>query len=329
MKISVIIPVYNVEDYINDCIQSIINQTFKDYEILLIDDGSTDNSGKICDKYNNEEKVRIYHTKNKGLSEARNFGIKMAIGDYVAFIDSDDFVSTNYLEALYKITQLKNTEISVISSFDVSENSHFKKQKPKIDFSRIKTITKDDALIKMLSREGFGIAAWGKLFDKKLFDDIKFPKDRLFEDLITIPIIFDKCNNIAFLESEEPLYYWRTRSNSITRDTSVNDKISPLLCSLNELKNKFWNKSKKLNYAIQARYTEEIINILINKLIFEKKFKEMWNNIYMYDKNIWSKFYLNNNISFLKKIRIFLLIYMPSLYQKLTIKHIKNKKSDG
>ena len=115
--ISIIVPVYNVEKYVAECIESIIKQTYQNLEILLIDDGSTDNSGKICDKYAEKDKrIKIIHKENGGVSSARNLGLDLAQGEYIAFIDSDDFVSNKYIESLYSAIEHKDAEI-VLSKY--------------------------------------------------------------------------------------------------------------------------------------------------------------------------------------------------------------------
>lgn len=123
----------------------------------------------------------------------------------------------------------------------------------------------------------------------------------------------------------EPLYYWRSRKDSITRG-KVDGKIKPLLSSLNELKNSMRNRSTSLNNAVQARYIEEVINILINKLIFENNFIQEWKIILENDREIWKGILKNNKINWLKKARALLLVNFPQVYQKLTIKHLSDKE---
>ena len=113
MTISIVIPVYNVQDYIKKCLDSILSQTFSDLEIILVDDGSTDLSGRICDYYSeNDKRIKVIHTANGGQSEARNVGIKNATSEWITFIDSDDYVSSDYIEYLYNLIQVHNAESS-------------------------------------------------------------------------------------------------------------------------------------------------------------------------------------------------------------------------
>ena len=113
--ISIIVPIYNVEQYLNRCIESLVNQTYTNLEILLIDDGSTDNSGKLAEKWiSNDQRIKVYHKKNGGLSDARNYGIKYAKGKYLSFVDSDDYVDMRFIEILYKTCIETNTKIATI-----------------------------------------------------------------------------------------------------------------------------------------------------------------------------------------------------------------------
>ena len=122
-EISIIVPVYNVDQYLENCIESILNQTFKDYELILIDDGSTDKSGEICDKYEKKDnRIKVIHKYNGGLSSARNAGLDLACGKYIGFVDSDDSIHPEMYEILYDLQQIYNADISVCSFKKVYEN---------------------------------------------------------------------------------------------------------------------------------------------------------------------------------------------------------------
>lgn len=124
--ISVIVPVYNVEKYLDKCIQSILGQTYKDFELILVDDGSTDNSGKMCDEYaQNDSRIRVIHKANGGLSEARNYGTLAAHGTHLTYIDSDDYVCKDYLKGLFMLKEQYKTDISVLGIQSVKENEAF------------------------------------------------------------------------------------------------------------------------------------------------------------------------------------------------------------
>lgn len=214
-KISVIVPVYNVEKYIKRCVESILNQTFKDYELILIDDGSTDQSGKICDqfvtKYTN---VRCYHKRNGGLSDARNYGIEKSKSEYITFIDSDDYVSSQYLECLYKACVSTNSKISVCLSKNVyslnnDENCFFNLD----DKGKIEVYSGNELIEYALKGEKGSLSAWGKLYDTSFFENKRFPVGCLYEDMKVIYEIFLQCDIISFVNS--PLYFYFQRPDSI------------------------------------------------------------------------------------------------------------------
>lgn len=208
--ISVIVPVYNVEKYLSRCLDSIISQTYKNLEIIVVDDGSTDDSRKLCDRYaEKDERIKVFHKKNGGLSDARNYGIERAHGEYISFIDSDDWVETKYIKVLYEGLCDSSCDISMVKHFIDYPNKT-------IDTgtgNKIK-LTPHDCLDKMLYQEDIDVSAWAKLYSKNLFKNISFPKGCLFEDSATTYKLIDKSNAI-YLNSM-PLYHYVIRKESIT-----------------------------------------------------------------------------------------------------------------
>lgn len=207
--ISVIVPVYNVENYISECLDSIINQTYKKLEIILVDDGSTDKSGDICEEYKiKDNRIKIIHQKNAGLSDARNAGIDIATGKYIQFIDSDDYIDKDMIETLYKLIVENNADISICSNYILKDGI------TSCECSNKKYIyNRKEALKEILIDEAIRSYAWNKLFKKELFDDIKFPSKKVFEDVLTIPKLFEKSDKIVFVDI--PKYYYRQRDGSI------------------------------------------------------------------------------------------------------------------
>lgn len=219
-KISVIVAVYNIENYVSECIESIINQTYTNIEIILIDDGSTDKSGKICDKYKVKDKrVIVIHQNNKGLSEARNEGIKISTGDYVAFVDGDDVISPIMYETMIQYVIDKDTDIVVcrptskLCDLATQINSNIE----------IKKLTGKDSIKYLFNDYVCGNYAWNKLYFSKLFKDIKYPKNKYFEDIYVTYKLFNMSNNITFLN--EKLIYHRERENQITCGENVKFEI--------------------------------------------------------------------------------------------------------
>lgn len=208
--ISVIVPVYNVEKYLSNCIESIINQSYKNLEIILIDDGSTDNCGKICDQYSRKDKrIRVIHKENGGLSDARNIGIDNAKGNYITFVDSDDDLDKDFVEYLFTLLKKYNANISICPLFVKRKDTIVKPAYNKIE----KILTKKECIIKLLCDDEISVSACSKLYKKSLFKNIKFPLNKLCEDNGTTYKTILLCDKIAF--GNIPKYNYYVRQNSI------------------------------------------------------------------------------------------------------------------
>mgnify|MGYP002677781526 FL=1 len=181
--ISVIVPAYNVEKFIGKCIDSILRQSFKDFEVLLIDDGAKDSTPEICDACaKKDSRIKVYHKENGGLSDARNYGIDRMQGKYVTFIDSDDYVDSGYFEYLYGlITQEEDIQIAICGKKSVREDENASPDPE--TFHEI--ITGERAVQKMLCGHGSGHSAWGKLYSANLWKTVRYPKGKIYEDYAT------------------------------------------------------------------------------------------------------------------------------------------------
>lgn len=209
--ISIIIPIYNVEKYLRRCIDSVISQTYQNIEIILVDDGSPDKSGEICDEYKVlDKRVKVIHKKNAGLSDARNAGIDIAKGKFLTFVDSDDWIECKYIEKLYQLIKIENCDISMCN-FIKTSNVNIQINNFNIEifkFSNIEALEQlsDKFYVQM-------VIACGKLYKKELFDNIRFPVGRLHEDEFTTYKLIHKAEKIVFT-TEPLLYYWQ-RQDSI------------------------------------------------------------------------------------------------------------------
>lgn len=181
--ISVIVPAYNVEKFIGKCIDSILRQSFKDFEVLLIDDGAKDSTPEICDACaKKDSRIKVYHKENGGLSDARNYGIDRMQGKYVTFIDSDDYVDSGYFEYLYGlITQEEDIQIAICGKKSVREDENASPDPE--TFHEI--ITGERAVQKMLCGHDSGHSAWGKLYSANLWKTVRYPKGKIYEDYAT------------------------------------------------------------------------------------------------------------------------------------------------
>lgn len=209
LKISIIVPVYNVEKYLSICIESILNQTFMDYELLLIDDGSTDASGDICDKYALKyENVFVFHQNNAGVSEARNFGIREARGQYITFVDSDDWLEPNYLEHL--VTYMVPGGF-VAAHLTMNDGVRLKKDK-------LQKVSKAETQISIFSSHGIRGFAGAKIFDRRVLrkNGIFFCKDIAIceDELFSIMYVSAAENEMVLLEQSG--YHYRVNSGGAT-----------------------------------------------------------------------------------------------------------------
>lgn len=218
--ISVIVPVYNIQNYIKRCVESIVNQTFTKLQIILVDDGSTDESGKICDEMAaSDTRIEVFHKSNGGLSDARNFGLERARGEYVAFVDGDDYIDSDMYESLYKEIVSTAADIASCGYYEVFDDKIYTKccVKETIVLDKIR------AYETLFSRGGLlGCSSCNKLFRKNIFDDIKYKVGIQSEDLELIYRILDKTQTVVCVDAVK--YHYVHRENSIT--TSAFNKRS-------------------------------------------------------------------------------------------------------
>lgn len=203
--ISVIVPVYKVEPYLRQCVESVLNQTYRDLEILLIDDGSPDRCGEICDEYaRKDNRVRVFHTENRGLSAARNLGLREARGEYIGFVDSDDWIEEEMFEVLLKRIEETGADISECGVWFV-----YPKRTVEADGLLEKAFTKEEALAALIFNN-LKSFAWNKVYRKDLWDGIFFPEGHVFEDVATTYKIILGAGKVASIT--RCLYHYRRRT---------------------------------------------------------------------------------------------------------------------
>lgn len=220
--ISVIVPVYNVEKYLKKCVNSILVQTYPNIEIILVDDGSTDDSGAICDSIALVDKrIRVIHKENGGLSDARNSGISIASGKYITFVDSDDRISPDMISILHEVIISTKSDFSQCQYYFEYENGKIEEnynEQPAL------CVLEKDSLIESFAKSGpigLTVVAWGKLYKRELFTTIKYPKGKFHEDIITMcDLILGPVSSVAVIK--QPLYYYFQRSDSIIK--TINEK---------------------------------------------------------------------------------------------------------
>ena len=259
--VSIIVPVYNVEEYILKCLKSLSSQKYKNIEVIAVDDGSTDNSGKICDDFK-DERFRIFHKKNGGLSSARNFGIKKAKGEILAFVDSDDFVKEDFIEKMLE-RMVDDVDIVVCGYND---------EKPKEE-----TLSGRMATIRFLTKqENIDLITWNKVYRKSLFLDnnIWFPKGQKHEDTLTTYKVLSKARKVAYLD--EALYCYVERGDSIMKTGRIEERLEMRELAAKEAMEYFKN-DKDLKQAAEvalllAKYA--YVDLAISGRV-EKKYGEL------------------------------------------------------
>ena len=225
--ISIIIPVYKVEKYLEKCIQSVINQTYENLQIILVDDGSPDNCGKICDEYaKKDHRIEVIHKSNGGLSDARNKGLEIAKGEYIGFVDSDDYIEADMYEVLYNLLKQYNADVSICNFYTVSQG----KISIKNADNGINEYNRIEILKEILLDKNIQSYAWNKLYKKELFDEIKYPVGKKYEDIGTTFYLLEKCNKVVV--TGKPEYYYINRQDSIVNnvtETTITDYIELIM----------------------------------------------------------------------------------------------------
>ena len=239
--ISVIVPVYKVEKYLSKCVDSIINQTYENLEIILVNDGSPDKSPKICDEYALKDKrIKVIHKENGGLSDARNFGLNAMSGEWVSFVDSDDFVSKFYIENLFHLIKENNADIAITEFLYINDSQILPLNDSQILDEEFFVYEKDECMPNIFYAKIYDIGATRKLFRSSFFDNIRFPKGRISEDLGTIPYVFEKASKVAFCKKQD--YYYLIRSDSITRTVKFDERYLTVFDNIDELNSHFTDK---------------------------------------------------------------------------------------
>ena len=209
--ISVIVPVYNIAGYVSKCLESIGRQSYADLEIIVVDDGSTDDSGKVCDGFAKKDKrIKVFHKKNGGLSDARNFGIKKAQGKMIALVDGDDYVEVNFIKVMYE-AMIKNGSDIVVCGFNGG-------------VPNVRTISGEEATKELLvGQENMEIVAWNKLYRRELFDNIEYPMGEKYEDSLTTYKLLSLAKKVSYVPKS--LYNYVIRNDSIMGQSEILERL--------------------------------------------------------------------------------------------------------
>lgn len=320
--ISIVLPIYNVEKYLKKCIETILNQTYDNIEILLVDDGSTDHSGEICDEFEKKDKrIKVIHKTNGGLSDARNTGLKHAKGKYISFIDSDDYVSEKYVEELYTLLKTNNAQIAVCNFQRVKEDG----QVVSTEDIQSETLSSKEALEKLNDRKFYptSIVAWNKLYDIKLFDDILYPLGKLHEDEYTTYKLYYKAKKVVI--TSNVLYYYRTVQTSIMNRTFNKNRLD-IIEALEERMEFFKEKNEKKLYELSLIQYESVLMIhYMNCKFYLEDAKDIQEEILNKYKKNYIETIQSKECSIINKIKFMIAYKSPMLYYNIK-KIIKGRK---
>jgi len=247
--ISVIIPVYNVEQYVESCLNSVINQSYTNLEIILVDDGSTDRSGEICDQYAlKDSRIKVIHEENAGLGEARNRGLRIASGDYICFVDSDDWIEEDYCKELVKAAERTNSDIAICGY-----NECFKDGKtPKVKYDDCFTTTGKEILHYTMtanSKYWFNISVWNKLYKREIISGLWF-KSRVYEDIMYNAGSMYRANKIAYIN--QCLYNYRTNREGSIISKGFQRKTIEFEMKFKEERVEFFKRNNEIKLARDA-----------------------------------------------------------------------------
>ncbi len=315
--VSIIIPVYNVKPFLDTCIKSAINQTYKNIEIIIVDDGSTDGSDEICDLYATQDKrIQVVHQKNGGLSVARNTGIEKITGEYIFFLDSDDYIADNTIEIMMNSIIVEKLDIVCCNRVLFWDNG-----RKKIQFKQNNGdmfFNSKEAIIEMNKYHYIDMSAHSKIFKKELFEKIRFPEGKLSEDMFVMYKLFDRANKIGYISM--PLLYYYQRSGSISKSKKINfDFVEAAENQLLYLGDKYPDIIPFMKgICMVANLTIYNAVIVNGGKVNKKDYSIIKNNI--------KKYYNKNNInelSFIRRLEIRLFLLNTTIY-KIMVKIYKN-----
>ena len=311
--ISVIVPVYNVEKYLERCVKSIAAQTDKDLEILLIDDGSTDKSGKMCDDFQQtDSRIKAFHKQNGGLSDARNYGIEHSAGEFISFVDSDDYIDEKMLETLHRLITENDADLAVCSAMDVFEGKEVTQVKEIKEFN----LNKVESYKYMLRGDGIP-SACNKLYKRQTVGNVRFPVGKLYEDGFFTPQILKRVEKTAV--TSKPMYYYFRRADSITTkpfrkgDLDVIEAYDKCVKQVKEL------CPEALPYA-EFRYRNAYFNVL-DKMLMRDDCKEIpeYKQVVKYLKKHTVQIVKDPGFGKMRKIAAVALKFSVPLYKKILL----------
>ena len=279
--VSIIIPVYNVQDYLARCVDSVLTQTYTDLEIILVDDGSIDISGDICDEYAlHDARVRVIHKENGGLSDARNAGLDVARGNYVAFIDADDYVHPSFVELLLKTINETGAQIAVSTWQELKDGD--KPRKVKTKRPRCTILTQEEAISSVFYQKKLNHSACSRIFETQLFNNLRFPEGMLYEDLAIIYPLLCKVEKVALINT--PMYYYMHRQGSII--TTMSLRRTHVLDHIERIEEQVTDEAPQYLPAVRSRHLSACFNMLRLMPVDDPKWQATKERCWDYIKNM-------------------------------------------
>ncbi len=299
--ISIIIPVYNVEKYLSHCLDSVLAQTFSDFEVICINDGSTDNSLQILQKYlKKDDRIQIINQPNRGLSCARNAGLSIAEGKFISFIDSDDFVAPEFLEILYKTQQQTGSDIVGCDFEKIKDNkNHFNKQNKQLTTSIYK-----NALDTLFDRKNFiHFNVWNKLYKRDVIRNISFVPGLFYEDWVFNCCVFPSINSFTWIT--EKLYGYRLSNESIMRSQFNNDKLESYIKGI-EITSTFYKQNFPSEWEkLKITRISRTVKMMMNSTIRSRN-NELYKLARLHLKKLYGQKLIGyQGLSFRNKLKLF------------------------
>lgn len=263
--ISVIVPVYNVKQYLAQCIRSILSQSYPNFELILVDDGSTDGSGELCERFAlKDDRIKVIHKENGGLSSARNSGLEIAEGEWISFVDSDDYIGQDMLLALLESCVDNGVEVGVAGfrTFADGTNQVIRQYCPEKE----ETVPAVKFIEMMTFEQGPMFSAWNKLYNKRLWLNHRFPLGRNWEDIATIHKVVDETTRVILIN--HVFYFYRARNGSISRPRDSARKYSDFEKSMREFLIWAYKNHSELIGAAEKQYIEALLYIVSEAAIF-------------------------------------------------------------
>lgn len=277
MLVSIVVPIYKVEKYLRQCIDSIIVQTYTNLEIILVDDGSPDRCPSICDEYAiTDSRIKVVHKANGGLSDARNAGTAMVTGEYVVYIDSDDWIRRDYVEKLVKMAVGQCAEMAICGSQNVSTRET--PDEVASDY-KVCVFTQKEALCNLLYQNKMDTSAWGRIVKSEIAKKHLFPKGMLFEDLATIYKYMLECTKITY--TSEPMYFYYQNPTSITH-TKGNSKKLDIIPIVNQLVESVLDVYPDLEAAAMARKFSVYCYVMMQLNLLDNPPKEIEQQVWKF-----------------------------------------------